>query len=85
MKKIRQVALSYRKIKNKYWKADMYLQGVPGVSKDVPGSTKHAIWGLLRKYSPKLKNIENTKKKAFFDIFFNFDDFSKFVPFWVFN
>ena len=22
--------------------------GVPGVSKDAPGSTKHAIWGLVR-------------------------------------
>ena len=24
------------------------LPGVPGVSKDVPGSTKHAIWGMVR-------------------------------------
>ena len=46
MKKIRQVALSYRKIKNKYLKADISTidadPGVPGVSKDAPGSTKHA-------------------------------------------
>jgi hypothetical protein len=47
MKKIRQVALSYRKIKNKYQKAYNSTidapPGVPGVSKDTPGSTKHAI------------------------------------------
>jgi hypothetical protein len=46
MKKIHQVALSYRKIKNKYQKADISTidvpPGVPGVSKDAPGSTKHA-------------------------------------------
>ena len=43
MKKIRQVALSYRKIKNKYEKADISTidadPGVPRVSKDAPGST----------------------------------------------
>jgi hypothetical protein len=43
MKKIRQVALSYRKIKNKYKKADISTidtpPETPGVSKDVPGST----------------------------------------------
>ena len=46
MKKIRQVALPYRKIKNKYQKADISTidtsPGIPGVSKDAPGSTKHA-------------------------------------------
>jgi hypothetical protein len=32
--------------------------------------------------APKLKNIQNTpRKQGFFDIFFNFDDFLKFVPF----
>ena len=43
MKKIHQVALSYRKIKNKYEKADISTidtdPGVPRVSKDAPGST----------------------------------------------
>ena len=52
LKKIRQVALSYRKIKNKYLNADISTidadPGVPGVSKDAPGSTKHAMWGLVR-------------------------------------
>ena len=47
MKKIRQVALSYRKINNKYQNADISTidaaPGVPGVSKDGPGSTEHAI------------------------------------------
>ena len=46
MKKIRQVALSYRKINNKYQNADIFTidaaPGVPGVSKDGPGSTEHA-------------------------------------------
>ena len=42
--------------------------GVPGVLKDVPGSTKHAIWGLVN-IAPKLKNIRNTlRKQCFFDI-----------------
>ena len=40
MKKIRQVALSYRKIKNKYEKADIStIDADPRVSKDAPGST----------------------------------------------
>ena len=46
LKKIRQVALSYRKINNKYQNADISTieaaPGVPGVSKDGPGSTEHA-------------------------------------------
>ena len=41
------------KIENKYWNIDILFymdmpQGTPGVSKDVPGSTKHTIWGLVR-------------------------------------
>ena len=38
--------------------------GTPGVSKDVPGSTKYAL---------KLKNIQKSQRKqVFFDIFFQF-------------
>ena len=37
----------------------------------------------LRKPCPKLKNIQNTlRKQGFLTFFFNFDNFSKFVPFW---
>ena len=33
--------------------------------------------------APKLKNIQKSlRKQVFFDIFSNFDGFSKFVPFW---
>ena len=67
--KIRQVALSYWKIKNKYWNADFSTidasLGVPGVSKDAPVSTKHGIWGLVH------YNIQKfLKNRVFFDIFF---------------
>ena len=43
--------------------------GVPGVSKDVPGSTKHANWGLVcYKIAPKLKK-KCQKNPVFLDIF----------------
>ena len=45
-----------------------------------PLNMSFEIW--CANISPKLKNIQNTvRKQGFFDIFFNFDDFSKFVPF----
>ena len=58
--------------------------GVPGVSKDAPGSTKHAIFEIwCANIAPKLKNIGNTlRKQGFLTFFFNFDSFLKFVPFW---
>ena len=45
-----------------------------------PLSTPFEVW--CNNIAPKLKNIQNTlRKHVFFDIFFNFDDFLKFVPF----
>jgi hypothetical protein len=79
--KIHQVALSYRKTKNKYYKADISTidaaPGVHGVSKDAPESNKHAIWGLVLKYCPKVGECsKKSKKTGFFDVFFfNFDSF----------
>ena len=46
--------------------------GVPGVSKDAPGSTKHAIWGLVRKYCPQIEEyLKYYKKTGFFWHFFS--------------
>ena len=41
---------------------------VPGVSKDAPGSTKHAVGGLVRKYCPQIEEILNTLKWFYFMI-----------------
>ena len=53
--------------------------GIPGVSKDTPGSTEHAIWGLVRSIEEYLK--KSREIGDFLTFFSNFDDFSKFVPF----
>ena len=46
--------------------------GVPGVSKDAPGSTKDASRGLARKYCPQVEEYsKKSKKTMFFDDFFS--------------
>ena len=56
--------------------------GVPGVSKDAPGSINMPFEVWFANFAPKLKNIQNTlRKEIFLTVIFNFDDFLKFVPF----
>jgi hypothetical protein len=67
MKKICQVALSYKKSKNKYQKADISSidtpPGVPGVSKDVPVPLNMPFEVWCAKIAPKLKNIQKSLRK----------------------
>ena len=46
--------------------------GVPELLQDAPGSTKHAIWGLVRKYCPQIEEYSkySKKKQVFFWHFF---------------
>ena len=44
-----------------------------------PLNMPYEVW--CNNIAPKLKNIENTlRKQGFFDFFFNFNNFLKFVP-----
>jgi hypothetical protein len=57
--------------------------GAPGVSKDAPASTKHAIWGLVYLDWPQIAEyLKRYKKTGFFDSFFSIlTDFQSFCLF----
>ena len=58
-------------------------QGSLGCQKMRQGPLNLTLEVWCANIAPKFKNIQNTlRKQGFFDTFFNFDDFLKFVPFW---